>query len=332
MQVGWICVRLVVAGLGDAGGVDLRVAGVREEGALAVRAPDGGGVRALGVGGEEEDVPVAAGGEDHRVGGVRGDPAGDEVADHDPAGATVHHHELEHLGAGELLHGARRHLAREGLVRAEEELLPRLTARVERSRDEGAAEGPVREDAAVLSREGDALRGALVDDVHRELGQPVDVALPRPEVAAFHGVVEEPHHRVAVVLVVLRGVDTALGGDRVRSSRAVLEAEGEDVVAELAEGGGRGAAGEPGPHHDEPVLPLVGGVHQLQVVLPLLPLLLDRAGGDPGVEDAARGRELGLFDGHLRYLGRMPTTTASGIDAKPRVRITASATARRWTP
>ena len=61
---------LVVAGDGDAGGMDLGEAGVGEERAALVRTPDGGGVAALGVGGEIVDVAVAAGGEDDRVGDV----------------------------------------------------------------------------------------------------------------------------------------------------------------------------------------------------------------------------------------------------------------------
>jgi hypothetical protein len=53
----------------------------------------------------------------------------------------------------------------EGLVGAEQELLARLAAGVERARDLRAAEGAVVEQAAVLAGERDALRDALVDDV-----------------------------------------------------------------------------------------------------------------------------------------------------------------------
>ena len=124
------------------------------------------------------------------------------------------------------LDGAGADLPLERLVGAEQELLAGLAARVERARDLRAAEGAVVEQAAVLAREGHALRHALVDDVHADTcGQPVDVGLARAEVAALDGVVEEPLDAVAVVLVVLGGVDAALRGDRVRAARAVLEAE-----------------------------------------------------------------------------------------------------------
>ena len=43
-------------------------------------------------------------------------------------------------------------------------------------------------------------------------------------------------------------------------------------------------AGEAGADDDDLVLALVGGVHQLHVELVLLPLLVDGAGGDVGVE------------------------------------------------
>ena len=51
MQVGWIC-----------------VARVAEAGALAVRPPGGRDIAAHGVGREEEDIAVAAAGQDDRVG------------------------------------------------------------------------------------------------------------------------------------------------------------------------------------------------------------------------------------------------------------------------
>jgi hypothetical protein len=52
MQVGWICVKQ----------------GFANSAPFLVRAPGRGGVAALGVGREVEDVAVAAGGEHDRVG------------------------------------------------------------------------------------------------------------------------------------------------------------------------------------------------------------------------------------------------------------------------
>ena len=134
-----------------------------------------------------------------------------------------------------MLDGALVHLAHQRLIRAEQELLPGLAARVEGARDLRAAERPVVEQPAVLARERNALGHALVDDVHAQLREPVDVRFPRAVVAALDGVVEQAVDAVAVVLVVLRGVDPALGGDAVGAARAVLDAEVEDVVAELAQ-------------------------------------------------------------------------------------------------
>ena len=125
------------------------------------------------------------------------------------------------------------------LIGAEQQLLAGLAARVERPRDLRAAERPVVEQPAVLARERHALRDALVDDVDAQLRQPVDVGLARAVVAALDRVVEQPLDAVAVVLVVLRGVDAALRGDAVRAARAVVDAEAHDVVAELAERRGR---------------------------------------------------------------------------------------------
>ena len=216
---------LVVPGDGDAGGVDLGVAGVAEGGPLLVGPPDGAGVAALGVGGQVHHVAVAARGQDHRIAQVGLDLAGHHVPGDDALGHAVHQDQLLHLVAGEHLHLAQADLPLQGLVGAQQQLLARLAPGVEGAAHLGAAEGAVVQEPAVFPGEGHALGHALVDDVVAHLGQTVDVGLPGPEVAALHGVVEEAEDAVAVVVVVLGGVDAALGGDGVGPARAVLVAE-----------------------------------------------------------------------------------------------------------
>ena len=101
------------------------------------------------------------------------------------------------------------------LVGADQQLLARLAAGVERPLDLGAAERASLEQAAVIADERHPLGDALIDDVDADLGQPVGVGLAGAEVAALDGVVEEAEDAVAVVAVVLGGVDPALGGDGV---------------------------------------------------------------------------------------------------------------------
>ncbi len=309
--------RLGVAVHRDAGGVDLRVAGVTEVGALAVRAPAGGDVAAHGVRRQEEDVAVAARGEHDGVGGPGLDLAVDHVAGHDAAGPAVDDDQLDHLVAGVHLDGAGRDLALQLLVGADQELLPRLAARVERALHLHAAEGAGVEQAAVLAREGDALGDALVDDVGRHLGEPVDVGLAGAVVAALDRVVEQPERRVVVVAVVLGRVDAALGRDRVGAAGAVLVAEVEDVVARLAERRGGRATGEAGADDDDRQLAAVRRVDQARLELAGLPDLLDlEAGGRLGVGD------VGAFNPEVTSSssGRHQITlnrTARGMIMKP---------------
>ena len=170
--------------------------------------------------------------------------------------------DVEHLRARVQLDLARRDLAHHRLVGAEQQLLAGLPARVERARDLRAAERAVVEQPAVLARERHALRRRLVDDLVRDLREPVDVGLARAEVAALDRVVEEPEDRVAVVAVVLGGVDPALRGDRVRPPRRVVEREDRDLVAELGERRGGARAREPGADDDDLEAPLVGRVDE----------------------------------------------------------------------
>ena len=286
---------LLLAGARDARGVDLGEARVGEVGAAPVRAPDGRGVAVLGVGREVEDVSVAAGREDDGVGEVGGDLPGDQVAGDDAAGPSVDDDQVEHLGARVHLDGAGRDLARQRLVGTEEQLLARLASCVEGAGDLDAAEGPGVEQAAVLPGERDALGDALVDDLDGRLGEPVDVGLPGPEVAALDGVVEQPVDGVAVVAVVLRGVDAALRGDGVGAARGVLVAELDDVVALFGEGGARGSAREAGADDDHGVLAAVGGVDQLGLEAAPVPAFGDGPVRGLGVGDRLPHRVLAVF-------------------------------------
>ena len=104
-------------------------------------------------------------------------------------------------------------------------------------------------------------------------GEAVHVGLAGAEVAALHRVVEEAVDAVAVVLVVLGGVDAALRGDRVGPPGRVVEREDLHLVAELAERGRGRRAGQAGADDDDLELALVGRVHELDVELVLVPLL-----------------------------------------------------------
>ena len=150
------------------------------------------------------------------MGGVRLHRTGDQVAGDDADRVPVLHDEVEHLGAVLQRDRTDRDLVHERGVRAEQELLAGLAARVERARHLRAAERTVVEQPAVLTRERHALRDALIDDVDAQLREPVHVGFAGAEVAALHRVVEEPLDAVAVVRVVLRRVDAALRGDAVR--------------------------------------------------------------------------------------------------------------------
>ena len=100
----------------------------------------------------------------------------------------------------------------------------------------------------------------------------------------LNGVVEESIDAVAVVLVVLGRVDTALGRNRVSASRGVLVAETVHVVAKLSHGCTCGRTGESRTDDDDTKLPLVGWVDQLHFKSVLVPFLSDIATWNFGFE------------------------------------------------
>src|SRR6266446_8667818 len=309
--------RLVLARLRDAGGMDLCEARVAEQRAPAMGAPDGGAIGGLRIGGEVEHVAVATGGQHHDVTHMRLDGAGLEVARDDAARLAVDDDQVEHLAARMHRHRSGGDLALEGLVRAEQQLLPRLAAGVERPLDLDPAEGAGLEQATVVASERHALCDALVDDVHAHLRQAVGVGLAGAEVAALHGVVEEAEDAIAVVPVVLGRVHPALGRDGMSAARGVVEREALHAVALLPESGGRGGPGEARADDQDSVLAPVGGIHQLHLEAAAVPFLFDRS-----------RRDSGFGYGHHRSLLQRthPAKTATGTEMKPK--NTTSATPR----
>ena len=276
---------LGVAVNGDAGGMDLRVAGVPEVGALAVRTPSGSGVASHGVGREEEHVAVATGTEHDCVGGPGLDLAVDHVAGDDATGAAVNDDQFDHLVARVHLDDARLDLAFQLLVTTDQQLLARLATGVEGALHLHATEGPGVQEAAILAGERNALGDALVDDVGADLRQPVDVGLAGTVIAALDRVVEQPVGGVVVVAVVLRRVDATLGRDGVGATGAVLVAEVQDVVAGLTKGRGGGTTGQAGADDDDAQLASVRRVDETGLELAGLPDLVDLHRGCLGVGD-----------------------------------------------
>ncbi len=190
---------------------------------------------------------------------------------------TVEKDQVEHFSARKHFHRAEADLAAERLIRAKQQLLAGLSARVERARHLRSAEGTIIEITAVLAREGNALRDALINDVPAHLGEAINIGFARAKIAPLDRVVEKPVNAVAIVLVILGGVDAALGGDAVRAARTVLETEALDLVTQLGQSGRRRCARESGAD-DEDVKPaLVRRVDELHLETVFVPLLRERA-------------------------------------------------------
>ena len=260
--------------------MDLREARVGETGALLVGPPSGGRVGIAGVGREIEDVAVTARGEDDAVGRMAGDRTRVEIADNDALGLPVDEDEVEHLGIVVHLHRTRSDHLRQRRVSTEQELLAGLTASVKRAGNLSATEGPVVEKSAVFAGEGHTLGDTLVNDVGRDLGEAVDVGFAGAVITAFDGVVEQTVNAVAVVLVILRGVDTALSGDGVRAAGAIVEDKTVHLITELGHGSGSGSASQTGANDDHLIFPFVGRIDQLHVGFVGAPFVGEVAGGN----------------------------------------------------
>src|SRR5687767_14651388 len=110
------------------------------------------------------------------------------------------------------------------------------------------------------------------------------VRFTRAVIASFDRIVKKAVNTVAIVLVILRGVDAALRGDRVRAAGAVLEAKNFHFVTEFRKTGGSGRTGEPGADNENFYTAFIGRVYQRHGGFVRRPFLVERAFGDPGIK------------------------------------------------
>ena len=264
--------------------MDLGVAGIGKGGTTLVGAPGRGDIAATGIGGEVEDIAIAAGTEQHGIGCMALDFSRDEVAGDDPLGMPIDENKVEHLRVLVHLHPAKSNLGAQRGIGSEEKLLSGLAPCVEGSGNLGSSKGTVGQLSAVFSGKGYSLGDAFIDDIAADLGEAIDIGLAGAKIPALDGVVKKTPDTVTIVLVVLGGVDAPLGGDAVGAEGAVLKTEAINLVTEFRKGSGGGGSGEPRSDNNDVEFPFVGRIDQLRVVLEVGPLLLERTGWDFSVE------------------------------------------------
>ncbi len=257
----------------DAGRVDLRKTGVTKKGAPFMGFPNGRDIAAHGVGREIEYIAVAAAGNQDGMAEMPFKLAADQVAGDDPAGLSVDKDNLEHFMPGEHFDITQRDLPFQGLVSADQQLLARLSGGIKSPLNLNPAEGPVAQQAAVFAGERHSLSDALVDDIGADLGQPMNIGFPGPIVPALDGIIEQAEGAVAVILVILGGINASLRRDAVRPSGGILEAKCFYFIPHFAQGGcGRGAS-QSRADNDHFQAALVGWVYQLYMAFIVFPFL-----------------------------------------------------------
>ena len=278
---------LEITMLRDTGRVDLRVAGVSEQGTVAVHLHSSRTVGSHGVGREEEGVTVTTRTYYYCMREETLDATGNEVTSDDTtctrfAVLILDQHDIQHLIAGVHLHFAFTDLTAERAVCAEQQLLTGLTLCIEGTTNLRATEGTVVEQTAVFTSERNTLRHTLVDDVITYLRQTIYVRLTRTVVTSLDRIVVETIYGVTIVLVVLRCVDTTLRSDRVRTTRTVLDTEVQYVESHLCERSSSRSTGETRTYNNHVETTFVGRVNEFLMVLIVRPLKLQRSCRDLG--------------------------------------------------
>ena len=138
--------------------------------------------------------------------------------------------------------------------------------------------------SAVLSGERHTLLDTLIDDQITDFGESINIGFPGTEIAAFDRVVEQAKNAVAIVLVIFRGINSALGGDAMGAARAILVTEALHVIAELAQRRRGRSSREPAADDDDFEFSPVIRSDQARVVLMVRPFLGEGAVRNSGLE------------------------------------------------
>ncbi len=244
---------------------------------MTVHLHSGRAVGSHGVGGEEEGITITTGSNHNSMSKETLNATGNEVTGNDTTGTwftvlVLNHNDIQHLMAVKHLHFAFTDLAAQRRVCTEKQLLTSLTFGIESTANLCATERAVIKQSAIFACERNALRYALVNDIITYFSQTVYIGFACAVVTTFDGVVVQTIDRVAIVLVVLSGIDTTLCSDRVCTTRAVLDAEIKDIESKFCERCGSRSAGETGTHYDNVQAALISGVNQFLMVLVVGPL------------------------------------------------------------
>ena len=149
------------------------------------------------------------------------------------------------------------------------------------------------------------MRDALVDNVRANFGEPINVRFARTKIAALDRVVEQAINAVAIVLIILGGVDSALSGDGVRAARRILITKTFHAIAELAQRRRRRTTGEAAADNNDFKFASIVWTNEAGMIFVTRPFAIEWARRSPRLEIADHNCCAGLMN---------PSTTAIGIE------------------
>ena len=126
----------------------------------------------------------------------------------------------------------------------------------------------------------------MIDDQIADFREAINVRFPRAKIAALDRVVKETENAVAVVLIILGGINSTLSRDAMSAAWAVLVTETFHLVTELAQRGCRRSASQTASDDDDLKFPAIVRTDQAGVILVSRPFICQRARRNLGVEGA----------------------------------------------
>jgi len=120
----------------------------------------------------------------------------------------------------------------------------------------------------------------MINNMITDLCQTIHIGLSGSKISAFYGVVKQPPDAVTVIWIVFSGIDTALGGDAVCATGAVLDTKSFNIVAQFRQGCRCRTTCQTGADHYDFKFSFVGRIDQFELEKMSVPFLCKGTSGN----------------------------------------------------
>ena len=238
-----------------------------------VALPSSGTVRSHCVCWQEECIYITTCCNNYCVSSKSFNLTSNQVTSDDTTSTPVNQNNVQHFVTSIQFHFTNTNLTAQCWISTQKQLLSGLAAGIECTGYLSTTEWTVIQQSTIFTSERNTLSYALVDNAIGNFSQTINVSFTSTVVTTLDCIIEQTINGVAIILIVLSSIDTALCCDRVCTTRRVLDTEVQHIESHFCQRSCSRSTGQTSTYHDDIQTTLVCRVHQFLVIFIIFPLL-----------------------------------------------------------